>query len=223
MSPRNPLQHVEINGTSPRMSATRLVDLHCYESMPLPQHLIPPVHMQNANGMQDNADAMQDNADAMQQVRLSHDFPTLESLLALSGVAPPAPANVDTTCWCLEQCAGGCCLVRFIPSTRKRKARSPSPRLHFPGDDTWVQTFTLWHPGDFEKTIVEMDSDRPLRAIFAQLCFDLRIDRATVRFVWKRNRRRGGVQNVVLDDTDAPWDVGMNRDNAETVECEYIR
>ena len=218
MSPRNPLQQVEINGTSPRMSATRLVDLHCYESMPLPQHLIPPVHMQNTNAMQDNTNAMQQ----VQQVQ--HSFPTLESLLALSGFAPPAPANVDTTCWCLDQCASGVChLARFLPTARKRKAHSPEPRLYFPGDDTWVQTFTLWHPGDFEKTIVEMDSDRPLRAIFAQLCFDLRIDRATVRFLWKRNRRRGGVQNVVLDDTDAPCDVGMKRDNAETVECEYIR
>jgi hypothetical protein len=203
MPPRNPLQQVEINGTSPRMSVPRLVDLHCYESMPLPQHLSPPVCVQSANEVQ-------------------HGFPTLDALFALSGVAPPLRANVDTTCWCLDQCAGPVCLARFIPPARKRKAHSPEPRLYSPGDDSWVQTFTLWHPGDFDKTIVEMDSDRPLRAIFRELCADLRIDRNTVRFVWKRNRRRGGVQNVVLQDTDAPWDVGMKEATYETVECEYV-
>ena len=193
MPPRNPLQDVHND-----------IDFTCHETMPLPHELTPPVFLEGPVAMQPPP------------------FPTLDALLALSGFAPPARAHVDTTCWCLDQCTGGVCLVRFMPSARKRKARSPSPRLYFPEDDCWVQTFNLWHPGEFEKTIVEMDSNRPLHAIFRQLCADLRIDRKTVRFVWKRNRRRGGVQDVVLKDSDAPWDVGMQQHNAETVECEYI-
>lgn len=175
MSPRNPLQLLEINGCSP---GTRFIDLLCYEEMPTPEDL-----------------------------RQTH-------------------SAVDTTCWCLEQCnPEGICARRITAQpSRKRKAEtSPEPRTYFPGDENWVQTINLWHPGDFDKTIVEMDCDLPMRAIFAQLCDDLRIDRKDVRFVWKRNRRGGGVQSVVIADTDAPWDVGMKEDNAETVECEYIR
>lgn len=173
MPPRNPLQQLEINGTSPR---ARVIDLFCYESMPLPEDL------------------------------------------------RRADRALDTTCWCFDQCnAQGICTRVAQPSRKRKSEASPEPRTYFHGDDSWVQTFNLWHPGDFGKTIVEMDSSLPLRAIFKELCFDLRIDRKAVRFVWKRNRRRGGVQDVVLQDSDAPWDVGMKQDNAETVECECIR
>jgi hypothetical protein len=202
MSPRNPLQQLQINGCSPR---TRTVDLFCYETMPTPEDLFPPVR---------------ENTTA--------DFPTLDALFAISGFTQPAVRALDatdTTCWCLEQCnpEGLCRFRRPAQPARKRKAEaSPEPRTHSLGDDNWVQTINLWHPGDFDKTIVEMDSDLPLRAIFKELCSDLRIDRRAVRFVWKRNRRRGGVQSVVLTDTDAPWTVGMQEHNAETVECEYI-
>lgn len=192
MPPRNPLQDVHND-----------IDFTCYETMPLPHELTPPVFLQGPVAMQPPP------------------FLTLDALLPFAGFAALPRTNVDTTCWCLDQCEGPNCLVRFMPAARKR-ARSPSPRLYYPEDDCWVQTFSLWHPGDFEKTIVEMDSNRPLRAIFHQLCDDLRIDRKTVRFVWKRNRRGGGVQNVVLRDTDAPWDVGMKQDTDETVECEYV-
>lgn len=172
MPPRNPLQQLEINGCR---SHTRIIDLLCYETMPLPEDL------------------------------------------------RRADRALDTTCWCLDQCnAQGIC-TRVAQPSRKRKSEASPERAYSRGDDSWVQTFNLWHPGDFDKTIVEMHSDLPLRAIFAQLCDDLRIDRKAVRFVWKRNRRRGGVQDVVLTDTDAPWTVGMKEDNAETVECEYIR
>ena len=167
MPPRNPLQLLEVNGCS---RGTAVVDLLCYESMPL-------------------------------------------------------PADLRSTCWCFDQCTpqGICTRARPAQPSRKRRAEaSPEPRSYCPGDENWVQTFNLWHPGDFDKTIVEMHCDLRMGAIFAQLCDDLRIDRKAVRFVWKRNRRRGGVQDVVLEDSDAPWDVGMKQDNAETVECEYI-
>jgi len=200
MPPRNPLQDVHNDS----------IDLTCTEIMPLPHELAPPVLLEGPVAVP-----------GLQGLPELH-FPTLDALFALGGFAPPLHASVETTCWCLDQCVGPVCLVRFMQPARKRKARSPSPRVYFPEDDHWVQTFTLWHPGDFEKTIVEMDSNRPLHAIFHQLCADLRIDRKTIRFVWKRNRRRGGVQDVVLHDTTAPWDVGMKEDTDETVECEYV-
>lgn len=186
MPPRNPLQQLEIDGCRP---GTRFIDLLCYEEMPRPEDLRPPV----LENMADTHSAA---------------FPTLA---------------VDTTCWCLEQCnPHGICARIAHPSRKRKYEASPEPRIYFTRDENWVQTINLWHPGDFDKTIVEMDSDLPMGGIFAQLCDDLRIDRKYVKFVWKRNRRRGGVQSVVLKDTDAPWDVGMKQDNAETVECEYI-
>jgi hypothetical protein len=202
MPPRNPLEQLEVNACSPR---SRNVDLLCYESMPRPEDLRPPV-LDNIS-----------------------DWPNLVTFLPLSARTPPSNTAADTTCWCLEQCnPQGICMRGRIPGrltqpARKRKAEaSPGPLTYSDSDDSWVQTINLWHPSDFEKTIVEMDSNLPLRAIFKQLCSDLRIDRKAVRFVWKRNRRRGGVQDVVLADTHAPWDVGMQQHNAETVECEYI-
>ena len=194
MPPRNPLEQLEIDACSPD---PRIVDLFCYESMPLPQDLRPPV-----------LDSISD-------------WPNLVKFLPLSARTPPS----DNTCWCLEQCnpEGICSRGRIAQPARKRKAEaSPEPPSYSDSDDSWVQTFNLWHPSDFEKTIVEMDSNLPLRVIFKELCFDLRIDRKAVRFVWKRNRRRGGVESIVLKDSDAPWDVGMQQHNAETVECEYI-
>ncbi len=173
MPPRNPLEHPDDNNA-------RLPDLFCYETMPAPGDLRPPV--------------------------------------------PPPNREFQEPCWCLD-CLGQCDTApcRNARPPRKRKApASPEPREYRHGDDSWVQCITIWHPADFTCTRVEVDCDRPMRAIFSQLCFDLRIDRKYVKFVWQRNRRRGGVQPVTLSDTDAPWDVGLKETNDENIQCEYI-
>jgi hypothetical protein len=123
-------------------------------------------------------------------------------------------------CWCLEPCAPDSVCISLHPLSRKRQ-RSPSPPDYRPGDDYWVQSIKLFHPTDFSYTTVEMDSNRPLRAIFHELCADQGVERKHVAFVWIRKRASGRVQQVKLSDESVPWTLGMREGVVETIECEF--
>lgn len=131
----------------------------------------------------------------------------------------PAPSR-DGMCWCLDACAPDrVCNNLLLP--RKRQ-RSPSPRDYKSGvDDTWIQEIRIFHPTDFSYTMVGMNCGRAFKEVFAELCASQRVDRKRVSFVWIRKRRRGGVQQVRLSDTDKPWLVGMQEGVLETIECEF--
>jgi hypothetical protein len=168
------------------------IDLFCYETMPTPEELYPLT---------------------------SPSWPKQPA----PPPGPPPSLVPFVSSSCFQQCeitdAVPCKHVSPLTKASKRKALdSPEPRGYSPGDENWVQHLSIWHPGDFTSSRVEMDADLPMRAIFEEVCFDLRIDRKQVRFVWRSMTKR----HITLSDADAPWDVGMKADIDECVECEFV-
>lgn len=175
------------------------IDLFCYETMPAPHDLRPP---------------------------------TPPTPLAATPTTPPHAGPQYSLhdpflfCPCSPPCkiTDGVPCKHVYPDSPPAKHSKPKHRWApaSPGDHHWVQHIVIWHPPFCNKTRVEIDSNLPMRAIFDKLCSDLRIDRKHVRFVWKRQRRRGGLQDVTIADTDAPWDVGMKQRIIEIIICEFL-
>lgn len=147
---------------------------------------------------------------------------TCADLVCHETMSGPTLAYRPADCWCLQQCTTPAC----NNTPRKRKAarepdapfREPPLHHHQLGDRTWVQHVTVWHPGDFTSSRVEMRCDLAMRDIFRELCADLRIERSQVQFVWRSATRR----HRALADHDAPCYVGMREGHDECIECEYI-
>ena len=150
--------------------------------------------------------------------------PSLVDLSCYEAMSGPTTAPYRLPdCWCLESCTTTVCAN--VPKKRKATAEpdcasAPEPPLHRYqlGDRTWVQHITVWHPGDFTCSRVEMDCNLPMRDIFRELCRDLCIERSQVQFVWRSTTRR----HHALSDHVAPWNVGMREGHDECIECEYI-
>jgi hypothetical protein len=201
MPPRNPLQDPDVNN----------MDLFCYETMPGPDDLRPPTPP-TPLAPTPLAPTPKTKARAGPQYSFTDPF-------LFCPCSPPCKIIDQVPCKhvCPDSPPG-----KHIKSKHRRAPASPAARQYRAGDDHWVQHIELWHPADFNKTRVEMDANLPMRAIFDELCSDARVQRKNVKFVWKRNRRRGGLQDVTLADTDAPWDVGMKQRIIENVICEFI-
>lgn len=105
------------------------------------------------------------------------------------------------------------------PDSQPSKPRKPMKRKAAagPGDRQWVQRILIMHPFAFEKTSVEVASNVPMGAVMQDLCRKLLCRRNEVRFVWKH-----GKKDVVLEDTDAPWDVRMKRGIVENIHCDFV-
>lgn len=200
-SPRRPLQPLNTLSTSP----ARDPDLYCYEAMPVPSELA----------------ALASIAQTRALAPLS---PSAPSPPISPARACPAPCS-DGLCWCLDPCVPDRVCTNHssnLNALSRKRRRSPSPPAYQPGDRFWTQAFRLFHPTDFEYTTVEMDSNRPLRAIFHQLCADQRVQRKDVTFVWIHKRSTNRVQQVRLSDESVPWAIGMKENVLETIECEFV-
>ena len=207
MPPRNPLQDPDVND----------IDLFCYETMPAPYDLhrsTPPTPIA--------ATIIAPTPLAPMPIQQTPIPPTLTT---------PARAgqySLDPFLFC--PCSPPCKITDGVPC--KHVCPDSPPGKHIkpkhrrapasPGDHHWVQHIVIWHPPFCKKTRVEIDSNLPMRAIFDKLCSDLRIDRKHVRFVWKRQRRRGGMQDIIIADDYSPWDVGMKQRIIENIICEFL-
>jgi hypothetical protein len=175
-------------------------DLFCYETMPGPDDLRPPTPPTPL------APTPKTKARAGPQYSFTDPF-------LFCPCSPPCKIIDQVPC------------KHVCPDSPPGKHIKPKPRKApaGPGDKQWVQRIEIWHPADFKKTHVQIDSNECMyTTILNKFCSDMHIQHKDVKFVWKHYKRRGGLQDVTIADTDAPWDVGMKQRIIEKVICEFI-
>ena len=149
------------------------------------------------------------------QIHLKHSAVRVSSMLPLPESEPflfcpcSPPCKITDMVPCKHVC----------PDSKPSKPSKPMKRKAAagPGDRTWVQRICILHPFAFDKTSVEVVSNVPMGAVMQDLCRKLLCRRNEVRFVWKH-----GKKDVVLEDTDAPWDVRMKRGIVENIRCDFV-